>query len=443
MLCNHRLLIARHYSMKKALYIPLFFLVCMQTLAQKRHFCANAASDSIRLLKDPSRALKKIRFEQALQNFQVTGIASSRIGVADDEIIRIPVVVHVIHNQSSNAIAGTNIPDEQIFSQIKVLNEDYRRKEGTMGYNNNPVGSDTQIEFFLASKDPNGNPTTGITRHYNSSASFNLVNDNDRQKLSNIVYWDSNKYLNIWVTAYRDPYIGYAEFPYAETIDGLGDEISENIDGAFIDYRVFGKKTGTNTTGLYSFGRTATHEIGHWLGLIHTWGDEYCGTDYVEDTPQASGSNSTAFCKDMFSSCSGVRTRNLIEDYMDYSPDSCMNIFTEGQKQRMRAVVDLSQRRKRVVTYAKFQLPPSNTLDIALIPNPTTRDNIKVQVLLPDFQDFTISLTDIKGRNVYTESFTDYPSTIVTLKTYDLQAGTYIVNVTSKQERVATRLAVF
>ena len=429
--------------MKKALYTSLLVLICLAAFAQKKHFCANAVTDSLRLLKDPTRSLKKMRFEQALQNHQLAGNTFSRLSVADDEVIRIPVVIHIIHNQQDGAIKGMNIPDEQIFSQIKVLNEDYRRKEGTMGYNNNPVGADTHIEFFLASKDPQGNPTTGITRTYSSTTSFNLISDNDRQRISDLAYWDSNKYLNIWVTAFKDPYIGYAEFPYAETIDGLDEEISESIDGAFIDYRVFGKKIGTNTQGLYSFGRTSTHEIGHWLGLIHTWGDEYCGTDYVEDTPQASGSNSTAFCKDMFSSCKGVRTRNLIEDYMDYSPDSCMNIFTEGQKQRIRAALELSQRRKRVVNYAKYELPPSNTLAVTLIPNPTTKDNVKVQVLLPDFQNFTISLTDVKGKSIYTETFSDYPSTIVTLKTYDLPAGTYIMSVVSKEERTIKRLAIF
>lgn len=429
--------------MKKALYYTsLFFLFSIQALAQKTHFCANAASDSIRLQKDPSRAIKKLRFEQALQNKQRSGIAQSRLA-ADDEVIRIPVVVHVIHDQVDGAINGTNIPDEQIFSQIKVLNEDYRRKAGTMGFNNSPIGADTKIEFFLASKDPDGSPSSGITRHYNSATDYNLLNDNDRMILSRLSYWDSNKYLNIWVTAFRDPYIGFAEFPYAETIDGLTDEVPEELDGAFIDYRVFGKKTGTNTSGLYSFGRTTTHEVGHWLGLIHTWGDEYCGTDFVEDTPQASSSNNTKFCEDIFSSCKGIPTRNLIEDYMDYSPDSCMNIFTEGQKQRMRAVLDLSQRRKRVVNYAKFQLPPSNTLAITLIPNPTAKDNVKVQVLLPDFQNFTISLIDVKGRKVYTETFKDYPSTVVTLKTQDLSAGTYLVNVVSGPERTIKRLAIF
>jgi hypothetical protein len=386
--------------------------------------------------------MKKLRFEQALQNHQRSGIAQSRLS-ADDEVIRIPVVVHVIHNVQSGAIEGSNIPDEQIYSQIKVLNEDYRRQAGTMGFNTSPIGADTKIEFFLALKDPEGKPSSGITRHYAASEDFSLINDNDRQKLSNLAYWDSNKYLNIWVATFRDPYIGFAEFPYAETIDGLTDEVPEALDGTFIDYRVFGRKSGSNTKGLYSFGRTTTHEIGHWLGLIHTWGDEYCGNDFVEDTPPTSSSNNTAFCKDIFSTCKGARTRNLIEDYMDYSPDSCMNIFTEGQKQRIRAVLDLSQRRKRVVNYAKFQLPPSNALEVTLMPNPTTKDNVKVQVLLPGFQNFTISLTDVKGRKVYSEAFNDYPSTIVTLKTYDLPAGIYLMNVVSGQESKVERLSIF
>ncbi|WP_337040668.1 M43 family zinc metalloprotease [Emticicia sp. 17c] len=428
--------------MKKSLYFtPLLVLICLQVLAQKKHFCANAARDSIKLLESPARAVRKMKFEEMMQNYLAAENNRGR-AAALDEVIRIPVVVHIIHNQQDNAIKGNNIPDEQIFSQIKVMNEDYRRKDGTMGYNNSPIGADTQIEFFLATIDPKGDPTNGITRNYSATTDYNLVNDADRQRLSNLSYWDSNKYLNIWVATFRTPYIGYAEFPYAETIDGLSDDTGESLDGAFIDYRVFGKKSGTNKDGLYSFGRTTTHEVGHWLGLIHTWGDERCGTDYVEDTPPAAGSNSTAFCKDIFSTCFGTRTRNLIEDYMDYSPDSCMNIFTEGQKQRMRAVLELSQRRKRVVNYAKFQLPPSQTLNVSVLPNPTTKDNIQVRVLLPDFQDFTITLTDMLGRSIYKESFADYPSTIVTLKTYDLPPGNYLMNVVSKQERVVKRIAV-
>ena len=305
-------------------FVFISLLLHFSSFAQKTRFCANVAFDSIARISHPELLLRKIRYEQALE-VHMQGQKNFRVAA---EIIRIPVVVHIIHNQANGAIAGTNISDEQVFSQIKVLNEDYRRKVGTMGFNSNPIGADTEIEFFLASIDPDGKPSSGITRSFNLKQTYNVTNDNDRQIMSSLSYWDSNKYLNIWVAPLGSGFIGYGEFPFAESIEGLDSEATENLDGVYIDYTTFGRKIGTNTKGLYSFGRTATHEIGHWLGLYHPWGDERCGTDYVADTPQSTGPNSTAFCRDIFSTCAGVRTRNLIEDYMDYTPDSCMNIFT-------------------------------------------------------------------------------------------------------------------
>lgn len=419
-----------------------FFILLLSSLsihAQKTRFCANADFDSIAKIAHPELSLRKFRYEQALESYMQS---QQNLRVAA-EVIRIPVVVHVIHNQANNAILGTNISDEQIYSQIKVLNEDYRRKTGTMGFNSNTIGADTEIEFFLANIDPDGKPTSGITRSYTVKSSFNIINDNDRLAMSNLSFWDSNKYLNIWVAPFSSGYIGYGEFPFAETVEGLDSEADENLDGVYIDYTTFGKKIGTNTKGLYSFGRTATHEIGHWLGLYHTWGDERCGTDYVADTPQAAAANGGSVCKDVFSSCTGTRTRNLIEDYMDYSPDSCMNIFTQGQKDRMRAALDFSKRRRRVVNFAKFQLPTSTTLQATIFPNPTVTSNIQVQVLLPTFQDFDIKILDIFGREIYTESFVDLPSTVVTLKTKDLHPGNYILKVTSNEQQVQKRLALF
>jgi hypothetical protein len=420
-------------------FVFIILLLNFSTFAQKTRICANAVCDSIAKMYHPELSLRKLRYEQAIENY-IKEQKNFRIAA---EIIRIPVVVHIIHNQLSGAFLGTNITDEQIYSQLKVLNEDYRRKAGTLGFNASTIGADTEIEFFLASNDPDGKPSSGITRSYSSKTSFNIINDNDRQTMSNLSYWDSNKYLNIWVAPFSSGYIGYGEFPYAETVEGLDTEATENLDGVFIDYTTFGKKIGTNTKGLYSFGRTATHEIGHWMGLYHTWGDERCGTDYVADTPPTAAANSSAFCKDIFSTCTGSRTRNLIEDYMDYSPDSCMNIFTQGQKERMRAALDLSKRRRRVVNFAKYQLPPSSTLQALIFPNPTITTNIQVQVLLPSFQDFVVKINDIFGREVYTESFSDLPSTVVTLKTKDLPAGNYILNVTSNLQQVQKRLALF
>ncbi len=425
--------------MKKNIYISIFLAVIyIDSLAQKVRICANEFCDSVAKTTNAQYLLKKVRYEDAIEkqlNFQ----KNFRVAA---EIIRIPVVVHVIHNQINGQIAGSNISDEQIYSQIKVLNEDYRKKVGTLGFNSNPVGADTEIEFFLANIDPLGNPTSGIKRVYSSKTSFNIVNDNDRLIMSNLSYWDSDKYLNIWVAPLSSGYIGYGEFPYAESVEGLDIDSDERTDGVFIDYTTFGKKIGTNQSGIYSFGRTVTHEVGHWMGLYHTWGDERCGTDYVADTPVTASANSSAFCRDVFSTCSGIRTRNMIENYMDYSPDSCMNIFTEGQKQRMRAALDLSKRRKRVLNYAKFQLPPSTSLQVNF-ENPLPISSAQFQILLPDFQDFNVVIRDIFGREVYNQTYIDLPSTIITLPKGRITPGVYILSVTSNQQVVQKKIVFY
>lgn len=425
--------------MKKNIYISIFFVVIfVDSLAQKVRFCANEFCDSVAKVTNTQYQLKKVRYEEAIES-QMNLQKNFRVAA---EIIRIPVVVHVIHNQINGQIAGSNISDEQIYSQIKVLNEDYRKKEGTLGFNTNPVGADVEIEFFLASIDPSGNPSSGIKRVYSPKTSFNIVNDNDRLAMSNLSYWDSNKYLNIWVASLSSGYIGYGEFPFAEAVEGLDIDSDERTDGVFIEYTTFGKKIGTNLSGIYSFGRTVTHEVGHWMGLYHTWGDERCGTDYVSDTPAATTSNSSAFCRDVFSNCTGTRTRNMIENYMDYSPDSCMNIFTEGQKQRMRVALDLSKRRKRVLNYAKFQLPPSTSLQVNF-ENPLPISSSQFQVLLPDFQDFTFVIRDIFGREIYNQSYIDLPSTVITLPKGNITPGVYILSVTSNQQVIQKKLVFY
>ena len=130
----------------------------------------------------------------------------------------------------------------------------------------------------------------------------------------------------------------------------------------------------------------------------------------------------------------------MIENYMDYSPDSCMNIFTFGQKDRMRAVLEMSKRRKRVINFAKFQLPPAEKLTLNL-ENPLPSDALKLQVLLPDFQDIYIQIRDIFGRLVYENTYKDLPSTILSLDT-KLVSGTYIVRVSSKGQYVSRRILV-
>lgn len=363
----------------------------------------------------------------------------------DETIYRIPIVVHVVHSNPSGLIGGANNPnisDEQIASQIQVLNEDYRRKEGTNGYNTSDIGADAKIEFYLATSDPNGQPTNGITRHYyDKKTSFNIFSDNTL--LSSIAYWPSDRYLNIWVTTLQNNYLGYTQFPTAaDTLKGLPGVTDEFVDGSMIDYRFFGRKMGTVTSSTYSLGRTASHEIGHWLGLIHTWGDgDGCAEDYVADTPPTKAANQTTQCRTTYSTCfNGVQTRDLTENYMDYSPDACMNLFTKGQVARMRAVLQVSPRRAKLVK-SLAALPETDVLTINVYPNPAS-SSPTVDVQLKGFQSFSVDLLDMSGRQISTLSYTDAPSTRVTLPIQGLTKGLYIVRVKTSGESSSSRLLV-
>ncbi|WP_128543450.1 M43 family zinc metalloprotease [Larkinella soli] len=397
--------------------------------------------------RDPRRSEKRRLLNEKIESYirtQSEQAPSARVG---EVVYRIPVVVHVVHSNSSGFIGGTgnsNISDEQIASQIRVLNEDYRRMANTRGFNTNPIGADTGIEFYLARTDPDGSTSNGITRHYYPQrSSFDVYNasSGDDLLLSQIAYWPSDRYLNIWVTTLRNDYLGYSQFPAAENYDGLNPTENELTDGVIIDYRYFGSEIGAVTSPTYRYGRTTTHEVGHWLGLIHTWGDDVCGNDYCNDTPPTEGPNQTTECPEKFSNCNGVRTRNQIENYLDYTPDACMNLFTQDQKARMRAVIEVSPRRQRVVKSSE-PLPQTEKLTVNVFPNPA-QSQTTLEVLFTGFQSFLVQVTDLAGRIVKTQRYTDSPSSSITIPLSTLQNGYYIVKVSTDKETTARRLLVY
>ena len=373
--------------------------------------------------------------------------AAGRVA-ADDRIYRIPVVVHVVHSNATGDIGGAtngNISDEQILSQIQVLNEDYRRQEGTNGFNTSPLGADARIEFYLAPTDPTGAPTTGITRHYYPQQTEFGVDDGsgDDILLSQIAYWPSDRYLNIWVTKIKG-FLGYTQFPTtADTLTGLPTDSNEFTDGSIIDYRYFGRQIGTVRDQTYALGRTATHEIGHWLGLLHTWGDgNGCEQDYVADTPPTKAPNQTRQCRQTYSNCNGTgQTRDQIENYLDYSPDICMNLFTQGQIARMRTVLALSPRRARLIRTAESPIPESDALVISVYPNPATTESA-VEVRLKGFQTFTVDLFDGTGRRLSGRTYPESPSSIVSVPVAGLSRGLYVIRVKTGSETVSRRLLV-
>jgi len=242
-------------------------------------------------------------------------------------IITIPVVFHVMHNGEP---IGTlpNVSDAQLISQMTQLNKDYRRLNSDTnlipGVWKN-VAADCQIEFCLASVDPSGASTSGITRHsMGSSGTWS-----DARKTTTT--WDRNKYLNIWIATIGGGTLGYTMIP-----GGPADQ-----DGVVIDPLFVG--VGGSSSAPFNKGRTATHEIGHWLGLDHTWGDDgtaCTGTDGIEDTPNQAGENYGCPTFPQTDACSPTSPGVMYMDYMDYTDDGCMFMFTNAQKNKMLSVLN-------------------------------------------------------------------------------------------------------
>ena len=351
--------------MKKLLLFTFIALFSLGVDAQvkKKSINVSKSTDGIircysteyeeKLQKKNNKRISKNTFE----NWIATKISKQKTANQRASAVRvIPVVVHVIHKGEALG-TGSNISDAQVISQITTLNNDYRKKVGTRGYNANIVGADANIEFALAVRDPNGNPTNGIDRV--SFCKTSWWDDEIETILKPQTIWNPNKYLNIWVTpdivSTIGDVLGYAQFPSASGLSGLDEpdmSSDANTDGVVIAHNYFGNldyNDGSfNLDSTYGFGRTTTHEVGHWLGLRHIWGDESCGNDYVADTPIHKEDNYGCFTHPKPNSCG--TPDEMFENYMDYTDDTCMNIFTVNQVDRFNAVLANSPRRKELLS---------------------------------------------------------------------------------------------
>ncbi len=241
--------------------------------------------------------------------------------------ITIPVVVHVVHKR-----AQENISKSQIQSQITALNKDFRAQNpdrvNVPGVWQGLV-ADAKIEFKLATKDPDGKATNGITRTATSRDSFPAYKDPVKKRSQGgAPGWPRGRYLNLWVCNLADGLLGYAQFPGGPA----------RTDGVVILHSAFG------TTGAaqppFDKGRTATHEIGHWLNLRHIWADtiDCSGSDLVNDTPNAMGPNYGAPSFPHLS-CGNGPNGDMFMNYMDYTDDAAMFMFSPGQVSRMNAAL--------------------------------------------------------------------------------------------------------
>ena len=266
--------------------------------------CASDDRYQAMLQRDPEfrAARKQLRvLTEAFEAVRESGRFGERTGP-----VRIPVVVHVVYHTDAQ-----NISDEQIKSQLAAL-----------------------AQFALAVRGPDGNATPGITR--TKSAETEFLYDGPKGEAVKFTArgghdgWPRDSYLNLWVCPLGGDLLGYASFPGEDP----------GLDGVVINYTAFGT-TGTAETP-FDKGRTATHEIGHWLNLFHIWGDDRAactGSDQVRDTPNQASQNTQ--CPSFpHRTCGNKGTGDMFMNYMDYTDDACMFAFTKGQVRRMEATLN-------------------------------------------------------------------------------------------------------
>ncbi|MGG8498127.1 GEVED domain-containing protein [Tenacibaculum sp. TC6] len=295
--------------------------------------------------QDPGLEQRMAQIEEFTQ--KRVKVMESRQSRINGNIITIPVVVHVLYTNSTN-----NISDAQILSQIDVLNKDFRRTN-TDRTNKWAQAADTEIEFAMATVDPSGNATTAITRKQVSSVDwgtkYKAYNAMKSSSSGGVDAWDTSQYLNMWIVPKMTntspqgdrTILGYAQFPGG----------AASTDGLVMIHDAFGS-TGTLNPS-FNLGRTTTHEIGHFFNLRHIWGDGGCGVDdFVSDTPESDAANYG--CASGHVSCG---SEDMIQNYMDYSDDACMNLFTLGQKNRMRAVLEAGGSRRALALSDKAGAP--------------------------------------------------------------------------------------
>jgi len=326
-----------------------------------------------------------LQFEGWLQSIKP---APGKYGTANvQSVFNIPVIVHILHNNEPvngvSATSGNNLNAAQVVDQINILNKDFN---GTNADTNlipsvfKPVLGKFQVNFCLAAVNPTGGVLTepGIDRINIVSKGWSSLPYSSGYITSTVKpnsIWNPNLYLNIWVAPLSNGLLGYATFPNPGTsgIQGLSGTFgSSTTDGVVILNSSFGS-IGTAQTGAYNKGRTATHEIGHWMGLRHIWGDSNCGTDYCNDTPPAQTSNfgCPAYPYHV-GTCSGNTTGEMTMNYMDYTNDACMYMFTADQKYRAQLILTYSTMRAALITSTVCNLPSvGNDVGISFVSSPT------------------------------------------------------------------------
>ncbi|MCF8297554.1 MAG: T9SS type A sorting domain-containing protein [Saprospiraceae bacterium] len=417
--------------MKKIIIIINLIFVFVSVYSQEHHNhkrCGTVEHLEVLKQKDPELESRMKLIEAQTQEW----IKNNQDQINSTKaVITIPVVVHVVYRTTAE-----NISDAQVFSQIDVLNEDYRRTNSDASSTPTlfkPVAADVEIEFCMAQQTPQGTWFNGITRTQTTVSEFYQSSDNVKfSSQGGHDAWDKNKYLNIWVCNLEGGLLGYAQMPGGAPI----------TDGVVILYSAFGRVGAVQAP--YNKGRSATHEVGHWLNLYHVWGDDggACwGSDNVNDTPNQADEN---YGCPSFPQSSCSNTSDMFMNYMDYTDDACMNIFTQGQKERMLATMNGAR------IYLKTS-PACNILgvdevaminEVSVFPNPTSSGIINLKVRLSKNDKMLISVFNVLGENIYNRTENNISEFSSEIDLSKFNSGIYIVKVTTSSQTISRKISI-
>lgn len=322
-------------------------------------------------MEQMKRDIPNYATDMQIMESQVSEWIKNNPNYDEKAVITIPVVVHVLYKTTNQ-----NISDAQIQSQIAVLNKDFMRLNTDAS--NTPsvwtsIAANCNIQFCLAKRDPLGATTNGITRTQTTKSGFDIYTDEAKyaSKGGHDV-WDRTKYLNLWVVpailegTQNTGILGYAQMPGGPA----------TTDGVVIANIYFG--TSGTAQAPFNKGRTATHEIGHWLNLYHIWGDDSdcSGSDIVNDTPNQELENYGAPTFPLLDGCATASPGVMFMNYMDYTNDGAMNMFTNGQKTRMLSCLNGARASLKTSTVCSGVGIDDNikTTKFFIIPNPANEE---------------------------------------------------------------------
>jgi len=416
----------------KLLYLACLLCLPALTFSQSTIRCGTVQYWENKKQQDPSLVLEENRINQEIEHW----LSQNEMLRNTNTVVTIPVVFHVLYYNS-----GQNLSDVQLDAQISVLNADFAK----LNADTNLVPgvwksthANTQIQFCRAVRDPGGNASNGVERRSSSQPTWDVLsNDNIKHySTGGLDAWNRNSYVNIWIADITNGILGITQPPGGNA----------NTDGIVLLYSSVGSVAHPGPpNGGYNLGRTCTHEMGHWLGLHHIWGDgSGCSPDdLVADTPLQEDENYGCPSFPQLDACTNTSPGVMYMNYMDYTDDACMYMFTAGQSTRMNGL--LSTTRASLLVSAgciPVGIDEINLLSrVNIYPNPSA-GKVTIETHFPQASSLEIIVTDLPGKIVLSQREKNVTSDRISISMEGIADGIYNLTLRTPAASCTQKISV-